>query len=400
MLIPRIEPSDNGTIVGGSVNSLLRLTCGLSKQNVGTKVVTSTSSKGIAAFNKFIPDLNGFCIFANDRKPQSTKFALTFLWKTLIGLLTGKFKRADIVHGHSGYAAYAFVTYLLGKIIGCPKVHTLYCPVVKKGTVDNKEKWVLKGELSKFALKKMDMILAMSRNIASSLFEAGIPKEKIVVMPTAIDTIRFSPRNDGLEVRKHLKLSSAAPVILYVGNLMKSKGLFVLLEAFSGVVKKIPDSRLIVTFELKDANFDKRHVEFLKKVEKFDLRNNVIELAIVSYMSSLMAAADLVVSPYVDTQGPSDYPLALMEAMATGRCVIGTKVGGIPELIEDGMNGVLVPPSNPLMLDVVITDLLRSHEKRKRMGKSARQTILEKHSIDKVAGEHLYMYKEVLSVPN
>lgn len=396
MLIPKLEPSDNGIIVGGSANSLIRLVRGLYGKDFKTTIITSTPTKKKAFFRDSEFDFADYYIFANNKKPQSVTFGLVFLWKALIRAFLLKFKaKTDIVHGHSGYGVYALATYLVGSILGCTKVHTLYCPLVKDGSVDNKAMWILKGRLSSFALKKMDLVFAMSNNIAFSLREAGIPREKIAIMPTAIDTKKYNPDNDGLKVRRDLNLSPATPVILYVGNLMKSKGLHILLEAFNGVLAKLPVCRLVITLELKHAGFEEGHREFSSIINDLGLRKHIIQLGIIDYMPSLIAASDIIVAPYLDTQGPSDYPLAVMEAMASGRCVIGTEVGGMPELIENNANGILVPPANPSALEAAIVDLLSSRD-RESMGRSARETILERYSVDKAVREHLKAYGEIL----
>ena len=97
-------------------------------------------------------------------------------------------------------------------------------------------------------------------------------------------------------------------------------------------------------------------------------------------MPQLMAASDIVVAPYRNTIGPSDYPLALMEAMSAGACVVGTEVGGIPELIEDRVTGRLVKSDDVHGLAEVLSELLETPEIRKQMGKKARRRVKNLYS--------------------
>ncbi|MCK5235857.1 MAG: glycosyltransferase, partial [Deltaproteobacteria bacterium] len=103
------------------------------------------------------------------------------------------------------------------------------------------------------------------------------------------------------------------------------------------------------------------------------------------------------VSPYLSTQGPSDYPLALMEAMASGLCVVGSAVGGIPELIKDGANGVLVPPDDSAALGEAIAGLLiKSPERRKKLGLAARELMLSRFSVQMITEQHVEVYRQLL----
>ena len=396
MLIPKLEP-ENKVIVGGSASSLIRLANGLRKRgDVRASIVVSTPSTTLSDLPGLLSDFDDQCIFSNDARPQSAWFGLVYLLKSVAMALTGRFRRADIVHGHSGYGVYALCTYLIGLVTRSVMVHSLYCPLVKDGKVGNKAPLVLKGNVSNYFLKKMDMLIAMSGNVARSLREAGVPEEKISVIATAIDTERFNPDIDGTTIRRRLQIPASVPVILYVGNVMRSKGLLVLLEAFRGALKEFPDSRLVVTLELKHAKFDEHYRVYRAKAEELGVLENIVELGIIDYMPGLMAASDVVVAPYLDTQGPSDYPIALMEAMSAGRCVVGTMVGGMPRLIEDNITGLLVPPNDVGRLENALVDLLSSPEKRKAIGKAARISIHSNHSIERSANEHASLYRKLL----
>jgi glycosyltransferase involved in cell wall biosynthesis len=216
-------------------------------------------------------------------------------------------------------------------------------------------------------------------------------------MPTAVDIEKYRPRQHNGELRDRLGLSDQNLIILFVGSLIKSKGLDVLIEAIGKIYRQIPAIKLILTLELKHAGFDERTQSLQRRIDELGIRNLVIELGMIDFMPELVAEADVVVSPYRDTQGPSDYPLAMMEGMACARCVLGTTVGGIPELVSDGVNGRLVAPADHDSLAAALIDLLEDTDLRRQLGTKAREYILASHSPKKVAKDHLRMYEDTIS---
>ena len=396
MLIPKIEPSKNGVIVGGTVNSLLTLVKSLSRSAHKINIVTSVPSKKLSIFKRVCPKHIGWQIIKNDHPPQTAMFGIVFLVKSIYYALKQRSQNISIVHGHSGYSIYSFVTYLYSVITGSASIHSIYCPLMQNATVDNKINLVLKSKFSVLFLKKLDYIIAMSNNIAQSLIEAGIAKKKIVIIPNGIDIKKYHPNNSGVGIRQKLNLLKSNPVILFVGNLMASKGLHVLIEAISQVVNKNPKCKLIMALELKHKKFSERKKELFDRIDTLGISKNVIELGMINYMPDLIAATDVVVVPYIDTQGPSDYPLILMEAMSAGKCVIGTNTGGIPELIKNNENGILVPPNNKQELVNAINIVITSNDLRRKYGKSARNFIIQNYSLDIIKKKHHNIYDKII----
>jgi glycosyltransferase involved in cell wall biosynthesis len=396
MLIPKIEPSKNGIIVGGAVNSLLTLVKSLNKSSHKINIVVSVPSKKQSIFKRVRPKHIEWKIIDNDHPPQTAMFGIAFLVKSIYYALQQRSQNISIVHGHSGYAIYSIVTYLYSVITRSASIHTIYCPLLQNATVDNKINLFLKSKFSVFFLKKLDLIIAMSNNIAHSLIKAGIAKKKIVIIPNGIDIKKYHPNNSGVGIRKRLNLLKSNSVILFVGNLMISKGLNVLIEAISQVINETPKCKLIMVLELKHKNFNKRKKELYNRINALGISENVIELGMINYMPELMAAIDVVVVPYIDTQGPSDYPLILMEAMSAGKCVIGTNTGGIPELIKNNKNGVLVPPDNKHELANAIINIITSNDLRKKYEKSARDFIIKNYSLDIIKKKHQNIYGKII----
>ena len=232
-------------------------------------------------------------------------------------------------------------------------------------------------------------MVAMSRNVYKSLAELGVSSDLLCLSPLALDLVKFSRGRNKDDIKHKLALEGAK-IILFVGNVTESKGLDLLIDAFEILRKKINDIVLVVTLELPLASETRRRERIEKRLT--ELGNKVRLLGIIDYLFELMGAADVVVAPYRDTHGPSDYPLALIEAMACGRAVVGTTVGGIPELIEDGWNGRLVPPGDPEKLADACAEILGHHNIAKRYGKNGRSYVERRFSPNTAASKLLEIY--------
>jgi len=359
-------PSSDGIFVGGSVNSLLNLIRATSSYCEATIYAhTDIGRKGF--FKTAGINCARFVVEENKFNPGTLSYGICYTITAIRTLITNRGWSADIIHGHSGYAVYAILTALAGKLLKKPTIHSLYCPINsgtgRFGLFDIK--------LSYIGLSMVDKILAMSTNIRSSLLRVGIPFNKIHILRPYVDIDKFHPLNYDQDLRNKLEADDK-PIILFVGNLKHSKGLDLLIKAL-GVLVSNKQFRFVFTTELEDKSFRYRLEEVFNKAQSLNLGKRTTHLKVTPWMASLLASVDLIVIPYRNTTGPSDYPLVLLEAMACGIPAIGTRVGGIPEIIENGITGILIEPGNQQALVDAITKLLDSPEQRKKMGIKSRE---------------------------
>ncbi len=204
-------------------------------------------------------------------------------------------------------------------------------------------------------------------------------RDRFTCMLNATDTDMFQPPgNVGAAAAAPASLAPGFQYVLYAGRLIPEKGVDVLVRAFQHVVAGNPQARLIITgssffagarrtaFEDQLARLAEpigQSIEFTGFVPRERLR-------------SLYRDCDLVVVPSV-WQEPSG--LVVLEAMASGKCLVATAVGGIPELVTDGRTGVLVAPADPAALARAITGLLADPERRAALGSAARDHLLAPH---------------------
>jgi glycosyltransferase involved in cell wall biosynthesis len=217
-------------------------------------------------------------------------------------------------------------------------------------------------------------------------------RRKVQVVPNGVDCSRFNPQVDEGLVRARLNLRNR-PMILFIGTLTKwhrYKGLDILLEAFSLLVKTVPDAALVVVgegevrreYENMSINLGiRRDVFFVGDVDNSDLPR-------------FCSASDFLVLPSKDRS--EGFGLTILEANACGKPAIGSNVGGIPSVISDGCNGLLVPPCDPPKLSEAMRYLVENVEERLRMGRNGKR-FAEQRDWSFIAAKMEGIYEKVLS---
>jgi phosphatidylinositol alpha-1,6-mannosyltransferase len=199
---------------------------------------------------------------------------------------------------------------------------------------------------------------------------AGLPRERIAVVPPEVDDRRFRPAagaEERAELRTRFGFGEADVVTLFVGRLVERKGLDDLFAALSALPGRV---RLAVAGPGETASWRGRaeaagvadRVRFLGKVAEDDL-------------PLLYRAADVFAAPSRDRREEDDvegFGIVFLEAAASGLAVLATRTGGIPEAVEDGVGGLLVPPGDRAALTEAWTRLVSDRELRRRLGARGR----------------------------
>ncbi|WAH37523.1 glycosyltransferase family 4 protein [Alicyclobacillus dauci] len=232
-----------------------------------------------------------------------------------------------------------------------------------------------------------DKILVPSCWLKQQLIKIGVDSSKIHVYPYGVSKEPFEKRSDGQLDRIE---SSSNKVILCLGRLVDIKGHRYLIKA----LKLIQDERDdFVCWIAGDGPLLK---ELQKMANDCGVRDRISFLGKRKDVPSLLKASDLVVLPSLhDT-----FPLALLEGQLAGRPVIGTNVGGIPEIIEHGNNGFLVSPRDSQSLAHTITLLLRDDVLRQSLGRQAEKWALTHANVAEHVKQILSVYKELRNTSN
>lgn len=235
-----------------------------------------------------------------------------------------------------------------------------------------------------------DRVIAVSDRVRKELEDSGIQPSMITVIPNGID---LSPYRQKAKRTSKAKAADADAqgkrsfLIGTVARLSPEKGIDTLLDAAKIVVTSYPSARFVI------AGTGPLERELAQKVRDLRLENCVRMAGFVDNVPGLFSGLDLYVLPS-DTEG---IPLALLEAMAAGLPVVATRVGGVPEVVVDGVTGFLVPPRQPKALAQAIVRLLVDPDLAKSMGASGRERAESMFDARVTAERTVQVYRDVLA---
>jgi glycosyltransferase involved in cell wall biosynthesis len=227
-------------------------------------------------------------------------------------------------------------------------------------------------------LHTADCIICVSDQLKKHLISNwDVPSERIITFPNAVDTERFRPYTETrIETRASLDLDNN-PLIIFVGNFYEWHDVTTLLDSFAQVLVTYPEARLILVGDGEQRAKMEQHVDVL------GIRQAVQFTGFVSHteIPHLMSTADIAVAPYPRLDHELWLsPLKLYEYMASGTVVVASEGGQIMDVIENGRNGLLVPPEDPLALADALKKLIDDPVLRSQLGKQAREDAVQKHS--------------------
>ncbi len=211
--------------------------------------------------------------------------------------------------------------------------------------------------------------------------EVRIPAQKVITIHNGVDTTRFAP-TDRAAARAALGLASGQPVIGTVGRLDPVKDHATLIRAFSRVRSTCGDVTLLIAGD----GPCKEDLQAL--VATLGLNEHVRFLGERHDIPGVLAAMDVFVLPSI-AEGISN---TILEAMAAGLPVVATRVGGNPELVEDGVNGILVPQGDSEALATAVATYLRDPHLLEVHGKSSRLRAVEAFGLERMRGAYANLY--------
>jgi len=216
--------------------------------------------------------------------------------------------------------------------------------------------------------------------------KTGVASQRCTIIPSGIDTTRFSPAGDGLRNREAIGLSPEGKIVLSVGRLAPEKRQDLLLKAMEMPKISQTDLSLVVVGEGEEKE------KLLRLKDTLGLNGRVQFLGERENIEGIYRSADL----FVLTSSREALSLALLEAMSTGLPVIVSDVGDHSRLIRDGENGFLVPAGDTKAFSEKILFLLNHPEEAKQIGTEARKTVLSRYSKERMLQDTEKLYEELL----
>jgi glycosyltransferase involved in cell wall biosynthesis len=246
------------------------------------------------------------------------------------------------------------------------------------------------GLLLRAARRFRPRVIAISEAVRRSLQGADVD---VVVVHNGTDLSAFRPPPDREALRSGLGLQSDHVAIAIVGRLTPWKGHRELLRAFAEVVREEPQARLLVVGE----------VAFWEDAYETELRNLAADLGVeplVQWLGfrddvpAVLGASDIFALPSID----EPFGRAIVEAMAVELPVIGTRSGGVPEIVVEGETGLLVKPGDHRDLAAALLKLVRNPEFRRSMGRVGRERATDLFDVDRTAQRVQAVYADMLNL--
>jgi glycosyltransferase involved in cell wall biosynthesis len=226
------------------------------------------------------------------------------------------------------------------------------------------------------ACRFADCIIANSNAVREWLHKQGLGRYDIQVIPNGI-TMPAPRRNDEPgAIRSEFKIDPKCPLIAVVGRLVRTKGLEFFLDAAANIASRFPSVRFLVVGE---ANIEPSYrLELEERAQSLNLNGRLIFTGQRNDVPLIMREIDISVQPSLS----ESFSNSLLESMANGLPVVATKVGGNPEVVSDGENGLLVPAADSAALSRAMAQLLESPELAQRLGKAAREKVAREYSLE------------------
>lgn len=266
----------------------------------------------------------------------------------------------DVLDAHFVYPD-GVAAVLLGRWLGCPVMITL------RGSIARLRHYRLHRPQLRWALARASRVTAVSASLREIAAGLGRPPDRVRVIPNGVDTARFAPA-DRAAARRALGLPERATVLLTVGGIYEGKGQRLVVEHLPALAARHPDLLYLLVGSGRPGE---RYVdELVRAAERLGVASRLRLAGPRPHdeMPRWLNAADLFVLATVS----EGWPNVLLEAQACGVPVVATRVGGVPEVVRDGIDGLLVPPGTPAAWPEAILAALERRWAREELVRHAR----------------------------
>jgi len=312
------------------------------------------------------------------------RFKLTglFVLPKFLHLMTTR--KVNLIHIHFMWRT-GLLCALVGRLLGKPTVLGLAGSDVYHPLIHPKF-------LSPFYLKVVktiiNLLITTSEDLKEKALKNGFPP-RILAIPQGVDLERFDFKIEREKTREQLGVSKE-PLVLSVAQLIPRKGLAYLIRAVPEVLKSVPNVKFIIAGEGPE------RPKLEEEIKHLEIGNTVKLVGGAPYdmVPKFYAAADVFVLPTLYDAMPH----AVYEAMAMEKPVVATKVGGIPEVIESGSDGLLVDAEKPDEIAKAIITFLKNPELATRLGKNALKKIKEGYTWEKIVQQYEQAYEEAMKI--
>ncbi|GMR17648.1 MAG: glycosyltransferase family 4 protein [Gammaproteobacteria bacterium] len=360
MKILHVETGRN--LYGGALQ-VFYLLRGLQKKDCTNVLVCPEGSE--------ISDAASSCVDKVHTIPMSGDLDFLFIFRLLKIL---RQERPDLVHLHSRRGA---------DTLGAIAAKLAGIPVLLTRRVDNPES---RGVVA-IKYRLYTKIITISEGIKKVLISEGVAPNRIQCIHSAVDTEKYKPAPDRNSLGPDFGFDKNTKLVAVIAQLIARKGHRYLIDAIPDILSKVPEARFVF--------FGKGPIEpdLRKHCDKQGISTKVCFAGFRDNLDQLLPHLDLIVHP-ADMEGLG---VSLLQAAACGVPIIGTPVGGIPEIVRDGVNGYLVPPGDVEVIASRVIEILGDQSRLSRMGKAGRELVKKEFSISNMIDTNFNVYNQMLS---
>ena len=305
--------------------------------------------------------------------------------------MTAAVAGADLVHSHTWYANLA--GFLASQLYSVPHVMTAHSlePLRPWKAEQLGGGYALSSWCERTAIEAAAAVIAVSDGMRTDILSSypAVPPDRVHVIRNGIDTVQYAP-DPGTAVLARHGIDPARPAVVFVGRVTRQKGLPVLLRAAPWLD---PSAQLVLCAGQADTPELEAEVAGLAEHLRAT-RPGVI------WIPGMLTKPEVVqiLSHATVFACPSLYePLGIvnLEAMACGTAVVGSRVGGIPEVVAEGVTGLLVPPGDPEALGLALSELVQDPARAAEMGRLGRERAIAEFSWTTIAAQTAQLYSEL-----
>ena len=373
--------------MGGPALHVSYLTAGLAKRGYETTLVAGSLAAGEDSM-AFVADELGVDVVRIDELHREISPARDVVAAIRLARLIRKI-RPHILHTHTAKAGAVgrFAALLAGDARPPVVVHTFHGHVLR-GYFDPVRARAFR-HLERTLARSTTALVAVSPQVRDDLVELDVaPATRFAVVRLGIELDqRVAPASNGrVETRRVLGIGESPFTVGWIGRMTGIKRTDDVLLAFKSLRERGIDARLCLVGDGPDRD------EVERRAHELGVMRETLFLGYQEQVASFFAAFDVFVLPSAN----EGTPVTAIEALAAGKPVVATRVGGIPDVVRDGEDGFLVAPGDVEALADRLAQLATDDKLRERMGKAARSRVRERYSVERLVDDIDRLYRSLL----
>lgn len=290
-----------------------------------------------------------------------------------------KKEKFDLIHSNDIHSAQYSV--LAARLAGVPSI----LHIRNTGLAG----WL--GWKNRFIFKIATKIIAISGEVKESLLEIGVAADKIQIIHNAVDLDEFNLDISGKAYRDEIGVADGELLIGVVGRIAPHKGQDIFIKAIPDILNFFPNAKITIVGEDSTPNGD-FIIQLQQLIAELKLEAKVCFSGFKANVPQIMKALDVLVVPSLS----ESFGRVVIEAMAARTPVVASEVGGIPDIIVNGVNGILVPVKNPRAISEAVIKLLSDKSLYYNISQNSRKTAEELFSIPKHVGNVERLYQSLI----